>query len=411
MTDETVKAQYETYPYPARDPRDERKRLITGSPSHLPELSHWLFAGRPPTDRPFRVLVAGGGTGDGLTMLAQQTADAGIDAEITYVDLSEATRAIAEARIAARGLTKRVTFLTGSLLDAADWGPFDYIDCCGVLHHLPVPGDGFKALRAALAPDGGMGIMVYGRYGRTGVYETQTALRLLADPDEAPTRQVGLAKRYLNVLPPTNRFVRNPHLGDHKKGGDAGLYDLLLHSTDRAYTVPELEAEIEAAGLRRVTYIDPARYAPESYTREPDLRRRAARLNAGDRAALAEAMAGNISVHIAYLTRDDRETDSIAEIAPGMVPVFRDPRTKAEFDAMPPGAKILPVELDGAALAAPLPRAAKPILSLVDGTRSLEDIRVALPACPPWEDFAIEVEALVGALTGFSKLFLRAPKA
>ncbi|MBO6836803.1 MAG: class I SAM-dependent methyltransferase, partial [Alphaproteobacteria bacterium] len=180
MAVDPVRTQYETYPYPARDPKDEAKRLITGSPSHLRELTHWLFAGRLPQDRPFRVLVAGGGSGDALTMLAQQTADAGIDADIHYVDLSEATRKIAEARIAARGLTERVTFRTGSLLAAAEWGPFDYIDCCGVLHHLPVPQDGFRALAAALAPQGGMGVMVYGETGRTGVYETQAALRLLA---------------------------------------------------------------------------------------------------------------------------------------------------------------------------------------------------------------------------------------
>jgi hypothetical protein len=42
---DSVKRQYEAYPYPARDPRDEKKRLITGSPSHLTELTHWLFGG------------------------------------------------------------------------------------------------------------------------------------------------------------------------------------------------------------------------------------------------------------------------------------------------------------------------------------------------------------------------------
>ena len=36
-------AQYETYPYPRRDPRDEAKRLIVGSPGHLREVDHWVF--------------------------------------------------------------------------------------------------------------------------------------------------------------------------------------------------------------------------------------------------------------------------------------------------------------------------------------------------------------------------------
>src|SRR5437588_8853312 len=46
--------------------------------------------------------------------------------------------------------------------------------------------------------------------------------------------------RSIRFLPTTNLFRRNPYLNDHVTGGDAGLYDLLLHSIDRAYTVPEI---------------------------------------------------------------------------------------------------------------------------------------------------------------------------
>ena len=44
--DDAVRAQYEACPYPQRDPRDEAKRLVTGSPSHLDEIVHYVFAGR-----------------------------------------------------------------------------------------------------------------------------------------------------------------------------------------------------------------------------------------------------------------------------------------------------------------------------------------------------------------------------
>jgi hypothetical protein len=72
-----VEAQYEAYPYPERDPADEAKRLIVGSPSHPVELDHYLFAGRRDWTKPFRALVAGGGTGDALIQLAQVLASAG----------------------------------------------------------------------------------------------------------------------------------------------------------------------------------------------------------------------------------------------------------------------------------------------------------------------------------------------
>jgi hypothetical protein len=113
-----IEAQYEAYPYPERDPADEAKRLIVGSPSHPVELDHYLFAGRRDWTKPFRALVAGGGTGDALIQLAQVLASAGRAAKITYLDLSTAARGIAEARAAARGL-KGIEFHTGSLLDAA----------------------------------------------------------------------------------------------------------------------------------------------------------------------------------------------------------------------------------------------------------------------------------------------------
>ncbi len=132
--DAEVRAQYEAYPYPARDPADEAKRLITGSPSHLDEINHYVFAGRLDTRRPFRALIAGGGTGDATIMLAQQLADRGCPAEVVYLDISAASLAIARARAEVRGLTN-LRFVQGSLDDigALAAGPYDYTTaaaCC-----------------------------------------------------------------------------------------------------------------------------------------------------------------------------------------------------------------------------------------------------------------------------------------
>ena len=52
-----VRAQYEALPYPPRDPRDEAIRLITGTPSHVLEINHYLFSGRLNFMRPFRALA------------------------------------------------------------------------------------------------------------------------------------------------------------------------------------------------------------------------------------------------------------------------------------------------------------------------------------------------------------------
>ncbi|HJT14258.1 MAG TPA: class I SAM-dependent methyltransferase [Dongiaceae bacterium] len=372
-----VRQQYELLPYPARDPREEAQRLIEGSPSHLLELNHYLYAGARDFAQPFRALVAGGGTGDGLIMLAQHLADRRCPAEIVYLDLSTASRAVAEQRAHVRGLGN-ITFMTGSLLDlpGLGLGPFDYIDCCGVLHHLADPPAGLAALTAALAPDGGMGIMVYGALGRTGVYPMQAMLRTLAAyapaPALTPTAQLATARDLLKQLPATNWLRRNPAIGDHLAGGDAGLADLLLHPQDRAYSVPELAALARGAGLEIAAFIEPWRYDPASYLTDPGLLHRLERLDPVARAAFAEQLAGNLKRHIVYLVRKERAGGAVARPEENMVPILR-AGSGALADSLK-GRSNLKVSIDGLEVRLQVPPHSAEILTAIDGKRSIAEI-------------------------------------
>ncbi len=229
-------------------------------------------------DKPFRALIAGGGTGDATIMLASQLAARAIEAEIIHLDISAASLAIAGARAATRKLDG-IEFVQASLSDLAalGLGGFDYIDCCGVLHHLEAPGEVLRELAATLKPGGGIGLMLYGRLGRTGVYEAQSLLRLLAG-DLADQARIDGAHALLKDLPPTNWLKRNSHVGDHRNTGDAGIYDLLLHRRDRAYMVDEIFALAAAAGFRITGFIEPARYDPLNYLRDAALRKTVAAL-------------------------------------------------------------------------------------------------------------------------------------
>ena len=102
-TDQLLADQYEAFPYPKRDPRDEAKRLIIGSPSHLREIDHWVFGAARPASAPLRALVAGGGTGDGAIMLAEHLSRSGRPGQVTYLDRSAAAHAVARARAEERG--------------------------------------------------------------------------------------------------------------------------------------------------------------------------------------------------------------------------------------------------------------------------------------------------------------------
>jgi SAM-dependent methyltransferase len=408
---ERVRAQYEAYPYPPRDPRDEAKRLIEGSPSHLLEIDHYVFAGRRDFTRPFRALIVGGGTGDGTIMLAQHLADRACPTEIVYIDVSTAARATAEARAMQRKLTN-IRFLTASLLDlpALDLGRFDYIDCCGVLHHLPDPGAGLSILSNALDDGGGIGLMVYGAIGRTGVYHMQHVLRELAG-DEPDAARLDLARRLLKQLPATNWFARNPFVRDHLNVGDSGLYDLLLHSQDRAYTVPELIDLVSSAGLAISGLIEPWRYDPASYLNDGALLKRVAPLDRMQRAQLAELLAGNLKVHICYAVKAGRAARAIATPNdPDMVPMLRDGSGAEMARGLKPGGA-LTARADGLEAHFALPRRAGPILSRIDGRRSMRmiynDLAEAESGKLDWPSFQEEFGRLYAVFNGVNKMFLR----
>ncbi len=360
----SVKEHYEAYPYPERDPRDEAKRLITGSPSHPLEMDHYLFGGTRDWSKPLRVLVAGGGTGDGLIQLAQVMTSANAPYEITYVDLSTASRAVAEARAKARGLTG-IRFETGSLLDAPEFGEFDYIDSCGVLHHLPDPAAGFAALRAALAPGGGFGFMVYAPYGRSGVYPLQEGFGTLLD-GLPPQERLAAAQKIVGNLPDGHPFKTNPNLSDHH-ASDAGFYDLLLHGQDRAYSVPELVQELSDTGWRLQSFCTPALYDLTRIAPRPD--------GMDDTTAMgvAEKLTGTIRLHVGYAVA----ADDPRKIAKGsnrkLVPHLRGVQASALAQAVAKG-RPLPVSADGVRTKLTLPKSAAPLIAGINGKRSLAEI-------------------------------------
>ncbi|MEL6608474.1 MAG: class I SAM-dependent methyltransferase [Pseudomonadota bacterium] len=361
--DAAVAAQYEVYPYPARDPKEETKRLIAGSPSNPVEIDHFLYAGTRDWTQPFRALIAGGGTGDALIQLAQMLTTAKAPYEITYLDPSVAARDIAEARAKARKLTG-LRFITGSLMDAADHGPFDYVDCCGVLHHLDDPVAGLKALKAALTPTGGLGYMVYAPYGRSGVYPLQNALSQLLS-GLPPEERLAVAKQILPKVPEGHPFRRNPHLGDHL-GSDAGLYDLLLHSRDRAFTIREWLDALGEAGFDNISMTAPALYDLSMVTPVPD------GMDTVTQMELAEQLRGTIRKHTGYAAVAGKPRPPASAVSLAMVPHLDGPRAKIA-EAVAKGAK-LALTAQGTTFSLRLPKAAAPILNKVNGRRSLSDI-------------------------------------
>lgn len=411
QSSEKTRDQYETYPYPARNPEDEDKRLVTGSPGNWDEVVHFVFGGRDPSAQTksgkIKILVAGGGTGDALVMLAQQARDRKAKADIVYIDLSESSREIAEARIKRRNLEKNVTFVTGSFVDlASEYGPFDYIDCCGVLHHLPDPDAGLRALSDALKPNGGMGLMVYGELGRQGVYHMQEMMERL-NAEAGGARRLNFGKALFNSLPGTNWLKRNPFVGDHIHGGDAGFYDLLLHQQDRAYRVDEVFDFVEKAGLRLQNFIEPMRYDPTTYCSRHDVLEKAVHVPFRERAALAELMAGNITKHIFYVVKAKNKTKPPVP-AEDAIPFFTrvDGAALARSVAKSGNIKIT---FTGLSVTRTMPAASPAILSRIDGKRSIREIYEMFDPKPEKFEFNAQFAVMYSVLNAANLMYLRQP--
>jgi len=314
-TTESVRQQYEELPYPRRDPADEASRLVQTVSDNLLVVNHFCFRARRDFRTGFRCLVAGGGTGDSLIYLAEQLRD--FAAEIVYLDLSSASRAVAEERARRRGLGN-IRWITASLLDipALGLGHFDYINCTGVLHHLDSPGAGLAALNGVLKDDGAMFLMLYGKYGRREIYDMQELLRAYLPPGLTAQSKIAMTRGLLDALPPTNSFRRNFAMWSEEisppGSGDAGLYDLLLHSQDRCFDVPGVYEFAAAEGLHVAGFpMGADRYDPRNLVTDPEVRCRLSEFPLPQRQAIAEKISCVLRTHEFYLSR---RTDSVASL-------------------------------------------------------------------------------------------------
>ena len=132
-------------------------------------------------------------------------------------------------------------------------GRFDFISCTGVLHHLKNPQKGLKILSEL---DGAINLMVYGRYGRTGVYHIQKVLRAIIQEDVGIIKEIKYAKSVIDILPGGHWFNHFQFQMD-KMMGDVGIYDLLLHKRDISFTVDGLHRWLRQGGYNFVDYARP----------------------------------------------------------------------------------------------------------------------------------------------------------
>ena len=195
--------------------------------------------GRIPVDG--RIWVAGCGTNQAVITALRFPL-----ARVLGTDLSETS--LARARETARALGLRnLELARESIADSTYRDEFDQVICTGVIHHNADPAGLLGRLGRAMKPRGILELMVYSVYHRQVTTAFQGAVRALCpgDPFEV---QIAVARGLLAVDGVREGLGRA--FTQFMDWSESDLADLLIQPVERSYTVDELAAMSDGAGLR-----------------------------------------------------------------------------------------------------------------------------------------------------------------
>jgi 2-polyprenyl-3-methyl-5-hydroxy-6-metoxy-1,4-benzoquinol methylase/Flp pilus assembly protein TadD len=179
------------------------------------------------------ILIAGCGTGSHSIDSALRFPQA----HVLAIDISRASLAYARRKSRALGLTN-IEYGQADILKLASLGRrFDVIETVGVLHHLADPAAGWRMLLSLLRPHG---LMLVGLYSATARQSLAAARAFIAErgyraTDIRACRQE-LIQRF--GMPPFRDF-----------SSTSGCRDLLFNVMEHQFTIPQIEAFLDANGL------------------------------------------------------------------------------------------------------------------------------------------------------------------
>jgi len=367
-----VQEFYERFPYPPAVDSLDTYQSHWQDPQRLRADYHLFWPAQAYKDD-FSILVAGCGTSQAAKHALRWPA-----ARVIGIDFSAASVRCTQALQRKYQLDNLEVYHL-PIEHAGELGmSFDQVVCTGVLHHLPDPVAGLRSLADVLKPDGAMHLMVYAKYGRTGVYMLQEFCRRIgiAATDDGMRDLLAV----LEALPsghPLAQLLR--HAPDFRQR--AGLADALLHPQDRAYSVPELFEFLEGGGLRFGRWVRQAPYSarcgvmaaiPQSGL--------LAELPAANQYAAAELFRGTMVRHAVAAYRHDHMSDRHRISFSGdswlaYVPI-RMPDTICLQQRLPPGAAAVLINQShtDTDLFVPIDSGEKRLFDAIDGERTIIDL-------------------------------------
>jgi 2-polyprenyl-3-methyl-5-hydroxy-6-metoxy-1,4-benzoquinol methylase len=328
-----VKDQYEKFPYPAGDVDlhqfIQQKNRLEGCPSLW---FHWYWPYATATDD-LDILIAGCGTNQ-----APKYAINLPNARITAIDISEQSINHTQMLIDKHGITN-IDLHRMPIESVSDLGnTYDLIISTGVLHHLPEPAVGLRALRNVLRQNGSMFLMLYSKYGRDGIYYMQDMFRRMGITAANATREDldGMVS-LIEALPPYHSLTAK-RLFFNDLSSHIELVDLFLHPQDVAFSIPDIYSLLEKCGMNMQKMLHRAQYDPvcTPLINSPFFPRIHS-LPLAERFAIGELFQAGTIMHYFVACRDDRSdetyvTDITGDNWKDLIPIRQPMTTVASID-------------------------------------------------------------------------------
>lgn len=297
---DAVARLYDTYPFPPEPFLDQAPPGYNWR-WYWPTV-HSFCTGAVPDHGVVRVLDAGCGTGVSTEYISHLNPAA----EVLGIDLSEKAIATATERCRRSGATN-VDFRQLSIYDVDRVErEFEWINCVGVIHHMPDPLKGLQALATKLAPGGFIHLFVYADIGRREISLIQRAIALIQGSQRGDYRDgVQVGRQIFATLPEGNRLKQRERdrwaLENHR---DECFADMYVHPQEIDYTLDSLFDLIDASGLEFIGFSNPQVWQLDRLLGgDLDLLQRAQQLSQRDQYRLVELLDPEITHFEWFLAR------------------------------------------------------------------------------------------------------------
>ncbi len=322
-----------------------RHKLVSNSLDELDTLNHYCFGGCRDMSRQFRILTVNDGSeGEESLFLAAQLM--GTDSMVVHYDPSPLVVERVRRRAEQYGLLGRIRFTSGSLVEllaslrsksqllavrqgekeekAIEYGPFDYVRCCGAFDRAENPHDLFELTTRFLKEDGVLGVSCFARYGREPYRQMQALAKLLDDRRGRTGDTIALLKEFM-VFAPTSNWTRmafdqlSPEIRRMK---DEAFFTEFLREDGFAPSIVQLYDLLDARLMDIACFARETRFMYQPWFAQNDRKLADVLKDIAPRdiQAVSEIAWGNIERHLFWASRGEARTADPGD--PDNIPFF-----------------------------------------------------------------------------------------